>query len=343
MFPAAISAAASARLHAAVGRVGVAVLQAEVDEPGVPERQSDVASHGVRIAVARAVGAGIERQAAAGAVVLEQEVDDARDRIRAVLRRGAVTQHLDLPQRNRGNGRDVRSLRTVRHAGEPGDDRRAVAALAVDEHQRMVVGQVAQAGRAHQRGGVTDRVRGDVERGDQRPQLVVERGGALPDDVLQRDGVNRYRRGGHRPRLGAGPDHHHLRGEPTDRHFHVQDGRGARARLHHLRGHGEAGEGEQHVIRPRGKSAERELADPVGDGSLRGARRVPRLHGDAGENAARRVGDRPGDRRVLGAGHAGREHADGKHQHQREYSVWMMVEKPSDAAVPAAAQDTPLP
>ena len=99
-------------LHAAVGRVGVAVLQAEVDEPGVPERHSDVTSHGIRIAVARAVGAGIERQAAAGAVVLEQEVDDARDRIRAVLRRGAVTQHLDLPQRNRGNGRDVRSLRT---------------------------------------------------------------------------------------------------------------------------------------------------------------------------------------------------------------------------------------
>ena len=55
-----------------------------------------------------------------------------------------------------------------------------------------------------------------------------------------------------------------------------------------------------------------------------------RGHGDAGENAARGVGDR----RVRGAGTAGREHADGKHQHQRENSVWMMVEKLSDTAVP---------
>ena len=70
---------------------------------------------------------------AAGAVVLEQEVDDARDRIRAVLRRGAVTQHLDLPQRNRENGRDVRSLRTVRHAGEPGDDTSGVIAWAPED------------------------------------------------------------------------------------------------------------------------------------------------------------------------------------------------------------------
>ena len=52
---------------------------------------------------------------------------------------------------------------------------------------------------------------GDVERWDQGPQLVVESGGALADDVLQRDGVDGDRRFGHRPRLGAAPHHDQFR------------------------------------------------------------------------------------------------------------------------------------
>ena len=71
---------------------------------------------------------------------------------------------------------------------------------------------------------------------------------------------------------------------------------------------------------PRGETAERELASPVGDGHLPAARRVPRFHGDAGENAARGVGNRPGDRRVLGVGNAGRVHDGSENQHQRKES-----------------------
>ena len=125
--------------------------------------------------------------------------------------RRAVPQHLHLAQRDGGNGGDVRTLRTVRYAGEPGDDRRAVAALPVHQHQRVIVRQVAQAGRPDQGGRVTDGMGGDVEGGHQRAQLVVEGGGALADDILQRDGVDGDGRFGHRPRLGAAAHDHQFR------------------------------------------------------------------------------------------------------------------------------------
>ena len=97
-----------AALGAAAGGVGVAVLHAEVDEPGPAERQAGVAGDRVRAAVARAERAAAELEAAAGPVVLEQDVHHAGDRVRAVLRRGAVAQDLDLAQRDRRDGREVR-------------------------------------------------------------------------------------------------------------------------------------------------------------------------------------------------------------------------------------------
>ena len=47
--------------------------------------------------------------------------------------------------------------------------------------------------RPHQRRRAADRMRRDVERGHQVPQLIVQRAGALADDVLKRDGVDRHR------------------------------------------------------------------------------------------------------------------------------------------------------
>ena len=204
-------------LHAAAGRVGIAVLHAQVSEAVLPQRQSDVAGDRVRLTVARAVDAALHLQAAARPVVLEQEVHDARDRVGAVLRRGAVAQDLDLAQRGRRNGRDVRPLGAVGHAPEPDQDRRAVAALAVDENERVVVGQVAQAGRPHQRRGAADRMRGDVERGHQVAQQIVQRTGALAYDVLYRDGVDRDGGLGHRPRPRTAADHDQLVVELRDR------------------------------------------------------------------------------------------------------------------------------
>ena len=157
-----------------------------------------------------------------------------------------------------------------------------------------------------------------LNEGDDGPQLLGQVRTALADEILVADDVDRYGRGGHRPGLGAGPDDDHLLGKPADRHLHVEGDRGAAAHLHHLRGRGEAGEGERHGVRPGGESAERELTGPVGDGHLTAPRRVPRVHGDAGENAARGVGDRAGDRAVLGASNAGQEYADGEYQDQRK-------------------------
>ena len=73
-------------------------------------------------------------QAAAGAGIFELKVHHAGDGVRAVLRRRPVAQHLGLPDGNRGDDGEVRSLRAVRDTvAEPGDHRRAVTALAVDE------------------------------------------------------------------------------------------------------------------------------------------------------------------------------------------------------------------
>ena len=301
-------------LHAAVGGVGVAVLEAEVGEAGVAEREPDVASDGVRVTVAGPVGASVDFQTAARAVVLEEKVDDARDRIRAVLRRRAVAQHLHLPQRDRWDGGDVGPLSPVGHAAEPRDDRRAVAPLAVHEDERVVVGEVAQTGRPHQRGRVADRVRGDVERGDQRPQLVVERGRALSDDVLQRNGVNRNRRGGHRPRLGAAA-HDDDPLLDLHGHLHIEGGRGTRPDLH-TRAHDlpESGQRERHVVGAGLERGERERAGVVGrDGPERtGGRRGSHLHGDTRQYKTRRVGHRAGQDDILRDGNSRRGH----HQQQ---------------------------
>ena len=83
-------------LHASVRGVGVAIFQAEVGEACLAQRQSHVAGDGVRITVARAVGAGVELDAATLPGVFEQEVDHAGDGVRAVLGRCAVPQHLYL-------------------------------------------------------------------------------------------------------------------------------------------------------------------------------------------------------------------------------------------------------
>ena len=204
-----------APLGAAAGGAGAAVFDAEVGEPGPAERQAGVAGEGVPAAVAGGAGPGAQLDAAAGPVVPEQEVEHAGDGVRAVLRRRAVPQHFDLPQRDRRNRGEVRSLGALLHAVGvvPDDDRPPVAPLAVDQHQRMVRGQPAQVRRPHDGGGVAVLLRVDVEGGQDRPQPVGEVAAALPRDVGGRDGVDRRRRLGHRPGARAAADHHDLVGE----------------------------------------------------------------------------------------------------------------------------------
>ena len=194
-------------LHAAVGRRGVAVLEAEVGEAVPAQRQAGVGGDGVLPAVAGAVRPAAHLDAPARAVVPEQEVEHPGDGVRPVLGRRPVAQHLDLPQGDAGNGRDVGPLRAVGHAvAQPRDDRPAVAPLPVHEHQRVVGGHAPQARGADDGGHVPVLLRVDVEGREQHPQLVGEIGAALADDLGGGDDVDRHRRLGDRPRLGAAAD-----------------------------------------------------------------------------------------------------------------------------------------
>ena len=96
-------------------------------------------------------------QAATRPSILELEVHHARNGVRAVLRRSAVAQHLDLLHGNRRDDREVRPLRAVRNAvPEPGDDRGAVAPLPVEQDQRVIRSQVAQVSGPDDRSRVAD-------------------------------------------------------------------------------------------------------------------------------------------------------------------------------------------
>ena len=107
-----------------------------------------------------------------------------------------------------GNQAVVDRLRTLVDRAErldlQVDQRRAVAALAVDQHQRLVGRQVAQVGRAHEGGAVGDREALGVERRRDVGQLVGEVGRGLLLEVGRTEHVDRRQRFGRRAALHAG-------------------------------------------------------------------------------------------------------------------------------------------
>jgi hypothetical protein len=195
-------------LHAARRRVGLAPFGGQRCVAVRAERQSDLAVDLLRETVAFVVLAAEDLDLAAFGQTLEAEVDDACDRVGAVLCSCAVTQHFDLVERERREHGDVDALRTVgQTVAEEGDDRGTVATLAVDEDQGVVRRQSAQVGRAYQGGGVVDRDGADVERGHQHLECVEHVGGALVVDFFGVDDVDRHRRIGRRARGAAGTEH----------------------------------------------------------------------------------------------------------------------------------------
>ena len=207
----------------AVGQVRVAVHQAEVGESSCAERQADVAGEPGRFPVAGPVHPGVQLDGAAGTGILELEVQHARDGVGAVLGRRAVAQHLDLAQRNRGDGGDVGALRAERHAvaAVPVDYRGAMPALAVDQYQRVVRGQVAQHGGADHRRYAADRLGVGAERRDDGAELVLQIARALADEIDGRQHVDRHRRRGGAARLRAGADDHRFLRESREQPLHL--------------------------------------------------------------------------------------------------------------------------
>ena len=212
----------------AVGEVAVAIFAGEVEEAAVADRQADVDAIGqhrtvarlalavaVRLQVARVgrierrriaeqaveIGHPVQRRhifavahlrAAAFARGLQLDVDHARDRIRTILRGGAVAQHLDPLDRERGDHVHVDRRRTAPDGAVDVEQRRHVAALAVEQHQRLVGVQAAQRRGPRHVGAVGDRGLREVERGDQLVQRLVELPGARRLQRAARNDVDRH-------------------------------------------------------------------------------------------------------------------------------------------------------
>jgi len=92
----------------------------------------------------------IERRVDFGATVilLGDEVDHARDRVRAVQRGGAFAQHLDGLDGRKGDAAQVNRIAEERIVGEP---------VAIEEHECTALAQVAARKRPHGLGDVQRR------------------------------------------------------------------------------------------------------------------------------------------------------------------------------------------
>ena len=224
VLPAAMSASASRRGAARLVGFALPYSRLRLANPVAPSGRPMFPANWAASPSPARVHPGVELDAAAGAGVLELEVHHAGDGVRAVLRRRAVAQHLDLPQRNRGYGRDVGRLRAERYAVTtvPVDYRRAVTALAVDEDQRMVRRQVAQHGGADHGRAAADRLRVGVERGYERAEVVLQVARPLTDEVCGRQHVYRDCGLGGAARLRAGADDHRLLREAGEQAPHLR-------------------------------------------------------------------------------------------------------------------------
>ena len=170
-------------LNAAVTALLVGHVHAEAGKAGFAQRQAQVGGQVVQLTViGLAVHAGLGFDGQAFTVLFEHEVDHARDRVRAVLCGRAVTQNFDLTQGNRrklGDVREVGPLATKLHRC------RAVTALAVHKHQRVVSRQAAQSSGAYQAVGVVDVLGVYVEGWHQVAQQIVDIGRTLILEVCR--------------------------------------------------------------------------------------------------------------------------------------------------------------
>ena len=195
--------------QAAAGGIGRGPFQGDAREAAATERQPGVAGHHPQAAVALVGFPPPALQGQAIAVALELVVDDPGDGVRAVLSRGAIAQHLHLVDRHRRNHRQVRPLgASGQGTAQLGDDRPAMAALAVDQHQGVVRRQTAQGGGPRDGGRITNGVPLHVVGRQQIAQHVVHVGGAHVLEVLARDHVHGHGGIRHRTLRPAGAEHH---------------------------------------------------------------------------------------------------------------------------------------
>ncbi|KAF1858517.1 hypothetical protein Lal_00015034 [Lupinus albus] len=129
----------------------------------------------------------------AAQVLAQFHVDDAGDGVRAVLRGGAVAQHLHVLDGEDGDRVHVRARVAAIARAEQVHEGRGVAALAVHEHEGLVGAEAAQRGRVDQVGTVGARLarrverRRDVGQRLRQVELAALLGGLRQRDVVDRD------------------------------------------------------------------------------------------------------------------------------------------------------------
>ncbi len=108
---------------------------------------AEIAAGAVGRAVAVIILAGVQPDGSAFFFVLQNDVDDAGDRVRPILRRSTILKHFDTLHDVRRDQVDAGRSRPAESAVNDLKDGVAVAALAVDQHQRVVGAEAAQTGR----------------------------------------------------------------------------------------------------------------------------------------------------------------------------------------------------
>ncbi len=192
-----------------VRRLAVQVFAEQGQRPAA-DPEPDPAARAERRAVVRVVGgevlAGLDVHERGDRPLAHDEVDHPRDRVRPVLRRGAVAQHFDPVDRDRRDRVEVHAGRSRAGAvRERIHHRGLVAPQAVDQHQGVVGAEPPQREGTHYVGRVGDRLPREVHRRRQRLEDLAGLASALLRELGGEIHVHRHRQlvGRGVPRPGA--------------------------------------------------------------------------------------------------------------------------------------------
>ncbi len=124
-------------------------------------------------------------------VFLENDIDDAGHRIRAVLSGRAVEQHFNAFDCIQGNAVQIDRLRAFGHTGRRIELRRRMTPFAVDQHQRLVGCQASKRNTFHEARRVArSRGRREAERRHGGLQRFAERSRTGLGEIGAADDLN---------------------------------------------------------------------------------------------------------------------------------------------------------
>ena len=181
-----------------VGAAPVGVFGGDTQRAAVTNAKAAVGRRDIVSAVTGRIHA-VAKHGLAAFALLELDVHHPGNGVRTVLGGGAVAQDLDVVNGQQWDGVEVGARIAPVARAKQVDQGRGVAALAVDQHQRLVRTQPTQRGRVDQVGAVGTGLARGVERGRQVLQRLGQiQLGTLLGRLGQRDEVHRDGRVGSR-------------------------------------------------------------------------------------------------------------------------------------------------